>query len=541
MILPHPRTAAMLERARQLSDKRQWVAAFEAWSDVLESPSDEVVRREAFTGQVQALEQLGEPHLLENILRGRFLYDPSPAVRQAAYEQLQTQYRRDGDLLGQESLAATAALRYHEPELLLELASILAENGRYDFALLVATALPENHRSHELIVRCAYHMRWWHVFEASVAQLPSAPQREFWLAHRCMHDGAYSAALNRFKHAGPPGHEFAKHLQSGLGILRRLRDTDITVRAQAVLDWESWQQTHPGTSAWRDDESLVHHSAGGALVYSIDRDLTDRYHLASPGERLAAVLHGPVQVMISARPIHPRDQSAPVDDWLNVYTAGQHYLFPINANRPSSSLEIVGEPALAAGREVAGLIELGPGRHELEIAGDKIELLVQLKVRRPEFPIPVLPPINQDTLEAALAGRLNVWLDKSLETSDVVARITQQRQPTAAHPFVTSTVDAGWNPDLMLAGVNESLAVRIALRSRNRLDWYQSAMRKAAFSDGNLGVHERLAALKRCGALNEADGLLRNGPFALPGPLQQAYLLARGRTAEAAQSALQSA
>ena len=526
--LPAPETAQWIESARQLSAQQSWLAACEQWSRV-EAHGTDHQRREAVAGLLRALVELGEHNLAERTARGLFLHDADVEVQQTARRHLYQQYSKQQDWESLEVLTATAALRHSDPERAFELAHALFANSRFEFALLVATSLPEGLRPRELVVRCAYQLRWWNLFQSEVDKLPSAPQRKYWKAHWLAHQGRYTQSLAMFRSAGPPGHAFAEQMEAGQRILAGLRSADVATRCRAALEWETWWERFPGARLWQSDESLVRSSRGAALLYSVHRDLITRYHQSSKDDPLMLVVHGPANVRITARPRHDTNDNRPIDDWLSVRSTGQHHTFPITANRPSPSLRIVGDQRHVPGKAVHAHVRLGRGRHEVFVHADRSELLVQASVERPELPLPILPSINSDTLETALAGQWNPRLDPDLAAPVAATHVLGARGEVTGQPFVRGPSLAAWNPDTMLADLPATLAARIALRSAADLDFHQSAVGQLAESDLQLDPHERLLALTQSSPVHRADALLLHGRHLLPSAMRLAYLTATGR------------
>ncbi|HHO68172.1 MAG TPA: hypothetical protein ENK12_03980 [Gammaproteobacteria bacterium] len=71
-----------------------------------------------------------------------------------------------------------------------------------------------------------------------------------------------------------------------------------------------------------------------------------------------------------------------MNGWLRVDDGGRRWLAPINANRPSTTLQWPGSPA-RPGRLERRELRLGAGLHELSIAGVDHDLLVRLYVEAP--------------------------------------------------------------------------------------------------------------------------------------------------------------
>ena len=169
---------------------------------------------------------------------------------------------------------------------------------------MVALAISADQRPQEVVVRSAYQAKWWRVFRQAVLQLPSAQQQRFWRAHYRLDSGQYARALHDFRSAGQQGQLYAEHLMKGQNILRGLQQTSLAQRWRAILEWEKWQDEHPGPWRWQENGSLVKAYSGAETLYSVDRDLYAQFYRAKPANRLKLVVLGPTRIKLEARPVH---------------------------------------------------------------------------------------------------------------------------------------------------------------------------------------------------------------------------------------------
>ncbi|HVR74431.1 MAG TPA: hypothetical protein VMT52_08875 [Planctomycetota bacterium] len=193
-------------------------------------------------------------------------------------------------------------------------------------------------------------------------------------------------------------------LREALRIREEISNADIEARRRAVLEWEAWQESHPGPWTWTDDPGLIADHAGAGACYSPARHLFIQYVRASPARPVTATVLGPVDLRIESRPLHPEGRDGSIDGWLYVREEGLLRPLAITGNRPSLGLELVPRLGKTPGMMTASYLRLGPGLHRLQIGAPDMEVLVRVLSRRPRFPLGVLPPLTPSTLERALHG-----------------------------------------------------------------------------------------------------------------------------------------
>lgn len=391
---PGKPAAAAIAEASRLAARGQWLAAIEAWSKAAASPLPEE-REQAFRGRVEALRQLGETFLAEQLLKERMLRGDSIEARIHAREELADLYRREGD---RDALQAVyAAALFHDPEIdtavvVTGLSEALLDNGEASLALAAGLLLPPAQRPVETMLRAAFEQEWWQVFDDLVAQPPDPERRHFWLAHRALDQGREDAALADFQRAGAEGEAFAAHMARARTLRAAL---DRPPEAALLTEWAQWLATHPGRRTWQDAAARVSDFAGTQSLYSIDRDLYFTAFRSEPGRPVRLRLAGPVRLRIEARPLHPAGSAGRIDGWLRVRSGKREWHTPITQNAPTAGLELVGRPELQAGRRVIEELELGPGWHEVEAGGD-LPLLLRAEVEEPALRLPLLPPLTPD-------------------------------------------------------------------------------------------------------------------------------------------------
>lgn len=458
-------TTEALSAARAYAQQEQWLLALEAWSDALPFVSG-TSRSEVLFGRITALRQLGEDHLHETGLRGLLLFDADEAVRQEAASRLTRLYRQTGDEDALLRLQVVRTLSQPSDANLADLAQSLADLGRTDQALMLALLLPRSEPVVGIILRTTLHARWWQHYDQAVAGLGNLQEQQFWRAWQALALGRDVEARNHLQQAGPRGLALLERLQSGTTIQSQLRDANPTVRAQAVFDWERWWATSNAPQVWWDAEESVADYESSALLLNPARGAHSQYYVGRRTRPVKLIVQGPVRLRIHGRPLHPSGSTEPVNDWMIVRTGGQLYPTPINNNRIAQDLTVTNLPGLQAGRRLTQDVELGPGRHEVLVSGESVPLAVRVERLAPERELAVLPPVERNTVQAALAGVYGASeYDAGATWNPLQVRITGAGNPaTGARCPIHHQASLQNAPAPNLAALPPALAERVLLR-----------------------------------------------------------------------------
>lgn len=492
-------TAASRAEALRLAGQGQWLPALEAWSDAAASPLAQE-RAQALVGQVDALRHLGEDFLAEQLLKQQLLQGPDQPARRRARLALSDFYRQANDPEGLLATHAAALVRDPEAdnaEVLVGLSEALLGNDEPALALTAGLLLPAPKRPLETLLRAAWVVEWWQVFDDLVAQLPDPQRQHHWRAQRALTEGRYPDAELEFQQSDREGQAFAAHLRQGRAIQAALASGPET---GALADWAQWTAAHPGPRSWRDAAHQVTDFAGTETLYAIDRDLYLTAFRSEPGRPLRLGLAGPVKLRIEARPLHSGTDNARIEGWLNIKSAGRQWLNPITQNAPASGLLLLGRPQMLAGRRVVQDLQLGPGWHEVEAGADDLPLLLRVQTEQPALRLPVLPELTADTARARPLGvttkpvaawraRLGACPDCTLlldGSPDTPARYLQlERQLLDANP--TRLAEGAALPTLPTPAVPDEAARRASGQWQALLTW--------PTDHSDTGLRERLISL----------------------------------------------
>lgn len=392
----------LINTARFAQARNNWLLALETFSQI---KLDLRYYREAEKGIINSLFNLGENYLAELQLRSIILYTSDASFRLWAYEKLLYFYRINND---DDAIARlSAAMVWLHPgilELKQLVHSLIAKND-YELALMVGMLIPPQQQNIEEILRASYQVGWWATYDYLVKQLKKPADRAFFRAIRYLSQGNYNQALCEFQAAGPRGVSWRNQICKGRQILNNILSLDVKLRTNGIHQWEAWQHAHPAPFMWQEDASVIRKSAGGTLIYSINRDLYSKAFKGTRDNPVQLEIVGPVRVRLEARPLLTSNSSS-VDGWLHVTEGRKSQLFPINNSAPAQGITLIDTPNFIAGNKIFADFEVGTGLHSIKVDASGLPFLVRVLLYRPEWPVPILPPLTVDTVNAALYYQL---------------------------------------------------------------------------------------------------------------------------------------
>ncbi len=376
-------------QARAAAAQGQWLLALEDWSHVWFARSRGAEREEAGWGRIDALEQLGEDFMYEQMLKQILLFDPSPERRGQALDRLERHYAAAGNDEARLRLYAIAVQR--QPNTLAywrKLTQALLEQGEYRLALLAGLAMPPPQRPIEALLEASWRLRWWQTFDRLRLAIEDPERRAFWLGMRAVAADEFEQAQRHWRAAGDDGRIYATHLASALTLRQAMARTS-TLSAKEFGRWAELQSETPGPRRWRDAPEYVSDFAGARPGYAIDRDLHFSLYLASAQRPLRLTVTGPARLRLEARPIHASATAGNLEGWLTARSAQGLWLAPIIANQANTGLQLA--DGTWVGRKVALEIPVAAGRQSIEVAAGALPIAVRVYTEQPALPLGVLP------------------------------------------------------------------------------------------------------------------------------------------------------
>lgn len=520
-----------IEFARRLIQEEKWVQALEAWSDIgdqLTGPS----RLEGIKARVYCLRKLRELLLMKVELTGRFLYDPDEEVKRYAEQALLTYADEFADDLMSKRVLAKRMVQDGDIESAKRLAEHFAEDGDFSNALIVALLIPEQIRPQELMCRATFHEEWWETFADSVDKLVDPEAKNFWAAMFAFRTGRYDDAERYLTKAGERGAAYQGHWLYGRKILQQLRSPDESVRWQGIREWEAYSKGYPGNHIWKSGETRVVSTRSQVTAYSPELNAYSNYLYASKRHPSTIEVQGPTKIRVRARPLFRSTQINGLDDWIFVELTGRKHLIPVNNNKPSDSVVLVGSQNMIPGRLVTGEITVGPGRHLVRISSETNGIITQVDVERPELPLPVLPPLCPDTVDAVVERGL-VRFGSATETwpatkrrlhrpsSEVRIIPIQCTCEAVTRPAICVVPDIGCNLKAHAADARNALRFRQLRRSEK-----EELARELHSDNGELNLHDSELIL-RYGSTQQIQSYIPSNLTDVPENLMAAYM-ARG-------------
>jgi len=392
------------QRARAAAAQGQWLLALEEWSRVWFAHSRGAEREAAEWGRIDALGQLGEDFMYEQLLKQILLFDPDPERRGHALDRLEKHYASAGSDEARLRLYAIAVQR--QPNALAywrKLTQVLLEQGEYRLALLAGLALPPRQRPIEALLEASWRLRWWQTFDRLRLDLEDVERRAFWQGMRAAATDEFETVRRLWRAAGNDGRVFADHLGRALA-LRQATEHDSLLSAEAYGRWAELRSQAPGPRRWRDAPEYVSDFAGALPGYAIDRDLHFSLYKASAERPLRLTVTGPARLRLDARPIHASAMGGNLEGWLTARSVQGLWVAPIIANQANTGLQLA--DGTWVGRKVALDIPVAAGRQSIEVAAGALTIAVRVYVEQPALPLGVLPTPSWLAAEDRLAERL---------------------------------------------------------------------------------------------------------------------------------------
>ncbi|SMC54570.1 hypothetical protein SAMN02746065_10426 [Desulfocicer vacuolatum DSM 3385] len=395
------RITAITEKANALEAEDQPLQALEKWSALFANSTGKIRARAGFK-MVDQLILLGESYLAETFLRQLFLKSP-PKVSHEAFQRLVTFYRNGKSPKKHLPLYAANAMQYPTADNFKILAEQLFEDGHFFHAMMLATVIPCPVKPTDLLLKTAGRLGWFKVYMETMKEISLPRKMAWWQAQMLLYQGQYRNACEALENAGDKGKAVKKAVIKGMAIKASLFSKDKEKRIQGILDWESWSNNLPGDYAWQNAGDGVLDYDGAVMTRSKPRNLYARAFRATPSKSVKARFYGPFTLKVTARLLHEKDNSVPVNNWFSITHNTTCHDIPIVNNLPAQGLSLVGENSLVPGQSVSREINLGPGINEVEINTPAMPLIVSFDLLRPVMPLAgVLPVLNIDNVAAVM-------------------------------------------------------------------------------------------------------------------------------------------
>ncbi len=397
---------ALVQKALQAEQAGQWIAALEHWATLKKNATGSLYQRAVFK-HIGLLPRVGEHYLAEMALKSLILSpvgEYGTALSERAYYELVKMYSANNTSDKLLALYATKFLNDFSPELIEPLASLLFQNNSISSSLLLSLLNPDKKLSSYTLHGASQLLGWIQLFQQTLDNIESIKDKDYWHALLLLRQGNIDKALETLEKDNGD-QNLRKYIHEASDILDEVQTSD-TLQPETLKRWQSWQREHPGPFVWQNGAHLATGFSASALLFSKTRHLYGNSFLSTNKMPVRINVTGPVTLQVTARPLHTSQSLFPLNDWILLQDGKRKGVFPISNNFPSNEIEVIGKPKKQVGQRVVFEYEVDSGDHELIIRGKNTPLFVQLKVKRPAFPIPLLPQITPETI-LALQGNNN--------------------------------------------------------------------------------------------------------------------------------------
>jgi len=389
--------------ANDLYKRGKYINALEALQPLIYQTGG-VDRERLLLLQADVLKALAEYFLMENTLKGLFVYSGHEAIRKEAFQRLSSYYVETGDTDALMGLYSTYLIRTPEIKIIPEFIKLLIEEGEYEMALKTGLLLPEEQQPLKFLLRACLVESWWQAFDLFIKRIKSPEEKALWMAKRKLKEGKYREAIELFKKAGVYGRDWYKSMIEADSIYKGLRNAEDKNIYALIKRWQRWQEKHPGPFRWRSAENLLMDSSGALILYNRSRDMYHRMFVSRHDKTVKLRVYGPVRLRIEVRPLFEAKPTRAYNGWIEMTDNGRISHYPVIDNLTSITFDVTGRKHLKAGQKVVLLYDVKEGLHNIEIYSEDKPLLIGLYKAVPEISIPVLPEINTDSILAITGG-----------------------------------------------------------------------------------------------------------------------------------------
>ena len=387
--------------AESLAMQGLWPEAIKQWTNLIRH-SDGEQRRVAILARADALRASGEDYLAERECRGWLRYSDDAVLQEQAATRL-LEWAGDNDRL-REMILSFATIQGQTELFASQLARQFMRNGRHRFALQVLSSIEPDDQNLDVWLRCSYQIQWWTVFDQSVGRLVDPEAKNHWRGLKELKLGRYDHAYRLLRSGGADGAALLEYWQAGDRVFGKLTSPNTSIRLSGLADWEAWQSETPGAMIWRELPGAIRSASESCLVSLDHRGLHLPTRLVQQGQSATVEAYGPARLRLEVRPIHRNVNTDPIDDWIQIDTAGEIQRLPIVQNQPSKTSRIEGQDGGLPGQTETVELELAPGLNRFTVACESSRFLINVESLQSEISLPTLPLINAVSVAAVIKG-----------------------------------------------------------------------------------------------------------------------------------------
>ncbi len=488
---------------RKLHAESDWIELLEIACRYRHAPDAE--RRKLNSLIADALSELGEFYLLRQYLKRELAVADDTSARTHVLKLLGEHSssvlpQREREVLDAATLSSDST-----PRQLVSLARSMLDNGRNSMALSAILAVPEKDRDVEVVLRAALQLRWWSVFDDHLSQVRKPSRRRYWQGLRALANLQWDQAVDQLQQGDALSRSLAQHVIRGQKIRQGLISDERERRIRALIELERWQADHPGPYRWSLLRDALYSADETVVMKHAQREafLTEAA-LVSSQRPVELVVQGPKRLRFRLRAVTDSPESADARDFAFVQSEYQRTVIPVTAVDWSTALYLPDRPELRVGLQAIGTLEIGPGRHRLQVTSRSSDMLVEVDTWEPVHRIPLLPALNPRLIDDVDRYRAHMAGTRNLALVDLAAnRVTLK-------PF--SGPDHIESVDPIQIRAPAALEARMALRTGTLDPRFAKALEQLPWSDADLTSHERMLALQRAGHAKTQSGRLLQRP-----------------------------
>ena len=348
--------------------------------------------------QIELFQTLNDDYAAKELLKSILVYSVKTTTRKNAFERLKSIYEQNQNNQSLISLYAYASSQYLYPKLLSKILPLLLAEGYTDIAHLLSLILEESPELNHSILTAFIRKNWDEVIFEKLKRISDIKEKKFWQIQILLKNGRYDDVhkLLSNTHSQELPENYYDHIHKGFLIKNNLLSSEKETRIDTILEWEQWQQSHPGPMGWENANELFVDYYGARTMYSPDLDLYGQAYVATSIKPITIQLIGPSELRLEIRPIHTKDQISFLDGWVRVQIKDEIDLIPIFRNTKAPNLEIVGHNNETPGQKVTQIFKVQGGLHQIRILSDQFPIIASLDIKRPLIPYTVLPLLTPE-------------------------------------------------------------------------------------------------------------------------------------------------
>jgi hypothetical protein len=218
--------------------------------------------------QIEFFQNIGDFYASKELLKGILVYQTNTTLRKKAFKKLKSFYEQNKDNQALISLYAYAVFQHIFPNCLWEILPILLAEGYTKIAHLLCLTLEASPEVNHDRLTALFKQNWDEVIFTKLEDIVDSKQKNFWHMQMLLKNGQYNDARELFSTTQPQDYpdDYYQHIKKGFQIHNNLLKPDKDIRLNAILEWEQWQDEHPGAKEWKNANELIVDYSGAQTI-----------------------------------------------------------------------------------------------------------------------------------------------------------------------------------------------------------------------------------------------------------------------------------